>query len=210
MLLNKDRALALMQEENLDALVAIAYPNVYYLSDYDPAEPKDMPWTAAAILPRDPDTEPVLILPDLELSLFIERSSWMSLQAYHIAFDNESIAVFDASVEEPLDEEDTKLNTLLGDALIANGSPGCIRAVARALRRMRLTNARVGFDDVRFGHAVQEVLANLQPVDAAELLVRIRMVKSADELALMRQAAKINQEAIEAAIAAAIIASKVC
>ena len=203
MLLNKDRALALMQEENLDALVAIAYPNVYYLSDYDPAEPKDMPWTAAAILPRDPDTEPVLILPDLELSLFIERSSWMSLQAYHIAFDNESIAVFDASVEEPLDEEDTKLNTLLGDALIANGSPGCIRAVARALRRMRLTNARVGFDDVRFGHAVQEVLANLQPVDAAELLVRIRMVKSADELALMRQAAKINQEAIEAAIAAA-------
>jgi hypothetical protein len=48
MLLNKERALALMQEENLDALVAVAHPNVYYLSDYDPAEPKDIPWTAAA------------------------------------------------------------------------------------------------------------------------------------------------------------------
>jgi hypothetical protein len=63
---------------------------------------------------------------------------------------------------------------------------------------MGLSSARVGFDDVRFGHAVQEVLKNLQPVDAAELLVRIRMVKSADELALMRRAAKINQGAIEA------------
>lgn len=203
MLLNKERALALMQEANLDALVAVAHPNVYYLSDYDPAEPKDMPWTAAAILPRDPDTEPVLILPDLELSLFAERSSWMALQAYHIAFDNESIAVFDASVDEPLDEADTKINTLLGDALTANGSPGCIRAVARALRRMRLSSARVGFDDVRFGQAVQESLGNLQPLDAAELFVRIRMVKSAEELLLMRRAAKINQGAIEAAIAAA-------
>lgn len=203
MLLNKERALALMQEENLDALVAVAYPNVYYLSDYDPAEPKDMPWTAAAILPRDPDTEPVLILPDLELSLFAERSSWMALQAYHISFDNESIAVFDASVDEPLDEADTKINMLLGDALTANGSPGCIRAVARALRRMRLSNARVGFDDVRFGQAVQESLGNLQPIDAAELFVRIRMVKSAEELLLMRRAAKINQGAIEAAIAVA-------
>lgn len=203
MLLNKDRALALMQEENLDALVAVAHPNVYYVSDYDPAEPKDMPWTAAAILPRDPDTEPVLILPDLELSLFVERSSWMALQAYHISFDNESIAVFDASVDEPLDEADTKINMLLGDALTANGSPGCLRAVARALRRMRLSNARVGFDDVRFGQAVQESLGNLQPIDAAELFVRIRMVKSAEELLLMRRAAKINQGAIEAAIAAA-------
>jgi Xaa-Pro dipeptidase len=204
MLLNKDRALALMQEQNLDALIAVASPNVYYLSDYDAAEPKDVPWTAVAILPRDPDTEPALILPDLELSLFVERSSWMPVQAYHFAFDNESIAVFDTSVDEPLDEVDSKINTLLSDALTANGSPGSIRATARALRRMGLSSARLGFDDVRFGHAVQDVLKNIQPVDAAESLVRIRMVKSAEELTLMRRAAKINQGAIEAAIAAAI------
>ena len=203
MLLNKDRALVMMQEQKLDALVAVTPPNVYYLSDYEAAEPKDVPWTAAAILPRDPDTEPALILPDLELSLFVERSSWMPVQAYHFAFDNESIAVFDTSVDEPLDETDSKINTLLSDALIANGSPGSVRAVARALRRMGLSSARVGFDDVRFGQAVQEVLKNLQPVAAAELLIRIRMVKSAEELTLMRRAAKINQDAVEAAIATA-------
>ena len=62
MLLNKARALALMQEHNLDALVTVTPPNVHYLSDYDAAEPKDVPWTAAAILPRDEDTEPALLL----------------------------------------------------------------------------------------------------------------------------------------------------
>ncbi len=203
MLLNKDRALGLMQEHKVDALVAVTPPNVYYLSDYDAAEPKDVPWTAAAILPRDSGTEPALILPDLELSLFVERPSWMPVQAYHFSFDNESLAVFDTSVDEPLDEADSKINLLLSEAITANGSAGNVRAVARALRRMGLSSARVGFDDVRFGQAVQEVLKNLQPVDAAELLVRIRMVKSPDELALMRRAAKINQGAIEAAIAVA-------
>lgn len=203
MLLNKARALVLLQEHNLDALVAVTPPNVYYLSDYDAAEPKDVPWTAAAILPRDEGTEPALILPDLELSLFIERPGWMPVQAYHFSFDNESIAVFDASVDEPLDDADNKLNLLLGDATTANGSPGSIRAVARALRRMGLASARVGFDDLRFGQAVQEVLKNLQPMDALELLVRIRMVKSADEVALLRRAAKINQGAVEAALAVA-------
>ena len=158
MLLNKDRAVALMQEQNLDTLVAVTPPNVYYLSDYDAAEPKDVPWTAAAILPRDPDTEPALILPDLELSLFVERSSWMPVQAYHFSFENESIAVFDTSVDEPLDEADRKLDVLLSEALTANGSAGSVRAVARALRRIGLSSARVGFDEVRFGHAVQEVL----------------------------------------------------
>lgn len=202
MLLNKDRALTLLQEHTLEALVAVTPPNVYYLSDYDAAEPKDVPWTAAAILPRDAGTEPALILPDLELSLFVERPSWMPVQAYHFAFDNESLAVFDISVDEPLDPTDSKINALLSDAVTANGSAGSVRAVARALRRMGLSGARVGFDDVRFGQAVQEVLKNLQPVDAAELLVRMRMVKSADELVLMRRAAKINQGAIEAAIAA--------
>jgi Xaa-Pro dipeptidase len=203
MLLNKDRAVALMQEQNLDALVAVAPPNVYYLSDYDAAELKDVPWTAAAILPRDGNTEPALILPDLELSLFVERSSWMPVQAYHFSFDNESIAVFDTSVDEPLDEADSKINTLLSDAITANGSAGSVRAVARALRRLGLSSAHVGFDDVRFGQAVQEVLKNLQPLAAAELLVRIRMVKSTDELVLLRRAAKINQGAVEAAIATA-------
>lgn len=203
MLLNKERALALLQEDNLEALVAVTPPNVYYLSDYDPVEPRDVPWTAAAILPRDPDTEPAVLLPDLELPLFAARSSWMPVQAYHFAFDNESIAVFDTSVEDPLDESDDNLNTLLSEAVTANGSAGSVRAVARALRRMGLSSARVGFDDLRFGLAVQEVLKNLQPLDAAELLVRIRMVKSAEELTLMRRAAKINQEAIEAAIAVA-------
>ncbi len=203
MLLNKDRALGLMQEHNVDALVAVTPPNVYYLSDYDAAEPKDVPWTAAAILPHDPGTEPALILPDLELSLFVERPSWMPVQAYHFSFDNELLAVFDTSVDEPLDEADSKINLLLSEAITANGSAGSVRAVARALRRMGLSSARVGFDDVRFGQAVQAVLKNLQPVDAAELLVRIRMVKSADELSLMRRAANINQGAVEAAIAVA-------
>jgi Xaa-Pro aminopeptidase len=133
MLLNKDRALGLMQEHNVDALVAVTPPNVYYLSDYDAAEPKDVPWTAAAILPRDSGTEPALILPDLELSLFVERPSWMPVQAYHFSFDNESIAVFDTSVDEPLDEADSKINTLLSDTITANGSAGSVRAAARAL-----------------------------------------------------------------------------
>jgi Xaa-Pro aminopeptidase len=126
MLLNKDRAVALMQEQQLDALIAVASPNVYYLSDYDAAEPKDVPWTAAAILPCDTGTEPALILPDLELSLFAERSSWMPVQAYHFSFDNESIAVFDTSVDEPLSVAQAQRRpALCAQVSRTPSSPGC-------------------------------------------------------------------------------------
>jgi len=69
MLLNRDRALAVMDEHGLDALVATTPENVHYLSDYGTQHSYNFaPWgISAAVLPRDEDIPPTLMVHEFEV-----------------------------------------------------------------------------------------------------------------------------------------------
>ena len=65
MLLNRERAMELMERDGLDALIAVTPNNVLYLSDFDTDFLYDVPWVACAILPRDPDIPPCLVATEI-------------------------------------------------------------------------------------------------------------------------------------------------
>jgi hypothetical protein len=80
-----------------------------------------------------------------------------------------------------------------------------VQATASALKAAGLHNKHVGFDDLRLAQAVQSLpgFARLRVVDAYDIFIEIRKVRTSEELRLHRIAAKINQEAIEAVLEAA-------
>ena len=69
---------------------------------------------------------------------------------------------------------------------------------------MGLGNARIGFDDLTLAlHLEKDRRLALRPMDARGLLQTVRLVKTSDELAAMKNAATLTQEAFYEALAAA-------
>lgn len=203
MLLNLDRAREHLERERLDGLVCVLPKNVYYLSDYESDWLFDLPWAACAILPRDgAQLAACLIVHDVELTNLAERPTWMPrVQPYCAAVDGVSFphyAVTDRAALDATEEQVWRLEEALG----TNASSSSLQAAVRCLAQMGLAGARLGFDDLRFAAACAARLPRLRTRDALGTLNSIRAVKSPDEVAIMREGARRNQRAIEAALAA--------
>jgi Xaa-Pro aminopeptidase len=67
-----------------------------------------------------------------------------------------------------------------------------LSCIAATLREHRLTSARIGFDDLRVGQALQraEGCGGIQVLDALDPMIRARVVKTADEQAAFRRIGK--------------------
>ncbi len=202
MLLNRDRALAIMERENLDALIAVTPNNVVYLSDYDTDFLYDVPWLACAILPRSPDIAPCLVTTEIEAAVLYERPTWMpDVRLYYFGIYGGVLKVHTFAEDAQLTEDEAAIRHMV-QGLEAKPYVGLMDAVAKALKEKGLTNARLGLDDTRFAGALGDTLDNADVVDATNLLIEIRMVKSADEIAILRTAAKKNEQAMRKAFAA--------
>src|SRR5262249_17472778 len=110
-------------------------------------------------------------------------------------------AVFNDRQEAPLDSIESNRAAVVGKTMAAHAvEAGVIFSLGKALKDTGVTNGRIAVDSP----TVQRVLAEAAPqasiVDADDALRRIRQVKSAAEIELMRQASRGN---VEAAIAAA-------
>lgn len=215
MLLNKDRAYAIMDREGLDGLIATSPINVYYLSDY---------WGALmrmrrtfynyAFLPRDESAPPALIVTGVEHVRFFHKPelTWMpSIQSYvhPIYLDRRD---FDPDVEDPehveygmkwpinhetLSPRDEQY-LLFQEGHRGNASVNAIYALKKAIAEAGLSAGNLGSDDPRVGPWLQEIgLPDVQVSDATTTFRDIRMVKSPDEIALMRKVALMNQEALD-------------
>src|SRR5262245_53162709 len=79
MLLNRDRAREVMERYELDALIATIPENICYVSDYgtDHSFHFGPQGFGSAILPRDEDIPPTLIIQSWELPVVAERFTWM-------------------------------------------------------------------------------------------------------------------------------------
>lgn len=218
MLLNRARADAIMDREGLDGLIAVAPINVYYLSDY---------WGALmrmrrsfynyALLPRDHDKPAALIVTGVEHLRFFHRpeSTWMpNIQSYvHPVYCDRRD--FDPDVEDPEHVEYGMQWPIKHDQLSprdeeylqfmegnrGNASVNALYALKKAVQDAGLTNARLASDDPRVGPWLQEIgLPDIRVVEGTTTFREIRMVKTPDEIAIMRKVAKMNEEALEAVI----------
>lgn len=193
MLLNRERALAVMDELGLDALVATTAENVYYLSDYFTEHlfhfgPGGF---AGAILPRDEQLPATLVMQEWELPQMTERPTWMPRTRVLTGFD-----VY-APDESSLGATETALLALVREGR-ETGSPNRQRLLGKSLEELGLAGARLGFDEAStMNELAANELADATLVDAVNVFRRIRNVKTPDELVLLRHAARINQTALE-------------
>ncbi len=191
MLLNWERARQMMEQNKLQAVVGSLAHNVFYLSDFDAPISWAHPGMALAVLPLDQNIPAAVITADVEVRRG-NPQTWMPeivgykdlalKNARHLAMLERGELVYDPPVGGPSD---------LGAAL------------ALYLKEHGLAAGRVGFDEEELGmKVVRAGLADLQPVAANDLLRWVRMLKTPQEIALMKSAARKNELAQLASIEA--------
>ena len=218
MLLNKERAYRIMDREKLDGLVAVSPINVYYLSDY---------WGALmrmrrsfynyALLPRREDAPAALIMTGVEHLRLFHRpdATWMPNRVAYVHPIYQDRRDFDPDVEDPEAVEYGMKWPIRHDALSprdrdylayidkarGKATVNALYALKKGLVEAGLSKARIGSDDPRIGPWLHQIgLPGIQVGEATTLFREIRMVKTPDEIALMRTVARINEQAVDAVI----------
>lgn len=219
MLLNRDRANAVMDRHGLKGLVVREKHNVYYLSDYwESLSEGGWPFAAFAVLPRDPSAPPTLVVPAISLQRFdVAAPTWMeNIVAYS---DYSGRQAGDDGIQTAPDEpkaapyvgwptrEGVTLSPLAKewsarrDAYRPRVAATPAWALRRAMKEAGLADGRIGTDDLRLTQWMADMdLARIEPVDAINILREIRIVKTDDEIAIMRDGARMNETACLKAI----------
>jgi Xaa-Pro dipeptidase len=199
-----ERLVAAMEARGLDGVLSYYSRNVLYLSGYasgTTAVYGEANGVAAVVVSRHRPEHPIAILPDFEAMYFVHQPTWV-----------EDIRLY-RSVVLPFD---VPTGPAAADRFIparARGTPwierarqsytsSLPRACAQALRDAGLEDARVGFDNLSFAPLVAAEFPRLRVADAYGLLKFVRMVKTDAEIALLREAHRLNETAINHVVAA--------
>jgi Xaa-Pro dipeptidase len=197
MLLNRERALDVMERHGLDALVATLPENVYYLSDVGENEHFLLGayGSTAAILPRDEGLVPTFLVGELHVPYLLERPTWMP-EVRMIGGIGGYVpegAQLSAAEQQVADFWQTMRPK-------SAGTPNRQEALAAALRELGLQDGRLGFDDVRVMLELGEAgIARTTASDALNVFREIRLVKTPAELRLLKKASQLNDTALAAA-----------
>jgi len=223
MLLNRPRAVEVMERHDLVGLIAREHVNIYYLTDYwDTQADGRWPYLVYGVLPRDGDMPAGLVLPTVKLE---RLSVWPTWVPNIIAFSDYSgrerrdddspnpdqgeppaIAwpgwpVREGATLTPLEQEWAARAGAHADRLAATPAWGLKRALVDA----GMTQGRIGSDDPRVIGWLQDMgLPGIEAVEATNIFREIRMVKSATEIEILGQAARVNEAAGMAAAHAAV------
>jgi Xaa-Pro aminopeptidase len=222
-LLNLQRAYQVMDEENLDALIVTRPINFYHFTGYYDhlAVRMDSPGSFA-ILSRDEKRPSSVVMNqfiyyysvadsnfkwDSTVNLF---TGWGDKIATAESRDQtearrEVLAPFVFSSKNTLldrDFEKARTNAL-NMALDGNPPSGNANsALIRAMEHLGLTDSRIGIDDPVIDRIIKSANLKSTAIDGDYALRRIRMVKSQQEIELMKIAATTNAEAALAAASA--------
>jgi Xaa-Pro aminopeptidase len=101
---------------------------------------------------------------------------------------------------EQFSAEDHEIRRMV-EGLESTGDTGIGESVSRALKELALQNSIVGIDDTRFQGLLEPNLVG-EFRDASNLFMEIRMVKTAKEISILREAAKRNEAAMRKAFGA--------
>ena len=204
-----------MQREQLDALIAVTPRNSYYLSDYWGLFNTPGGYDAAymALLPAG-ERPGALVVPALEIRrLETTGGTWLpEVFAYSQPeldghFDDGTVRGADyrgwpfrpGSEMTELERRWQQIVTRLGSTMSADA----FWALTRAIRYADLEQARIATDDSRVGDWLRECgLERIECRYQPTLFNEIRLVKTAREIDIMTRAARINETALLAAVAA--------
>lgn len=199
MLLNTPVLTRALADAGLDALVGTTYENVCYLSTFRSASLRLFPRDAQvyALVARDQLDRPVIV------SGVGDMDALASLPGQHetVAYGTFHRALPAGTVLTPVEQK----MVAWGD--LSQSQSGPLEALGQAVRRRGLESAVIGVDERGLVAGGLEKLAATFPkarfVPAAALLKQVRLYRTEAEVALIRQSARINENAIQKAVAGA-------
>ena len=190
-----ERLAGAMEARGMDGVVITTPLNVTYLSGYNPTAPKaDEPPGVAVVISRHDLQHPILIGPDIFLSPFLDAPIWIEDLRPH-----RSVLISVAALTErseffrfmPASRQDSGWVKSAGDRFAG----GFTEAIRGAMQDLSLSHGRVGYDDLRVGAQLAGSLADV--IDAYNMMMFVREVKSPQEIEWMRESTRVNQVAIE-------------
>ena len=206
-LLNHDRALALMRHSGLDALVATSARNVLYFSDYycwldplfkgymtRPGASSDLSHNFAVLPAAGPAA---LVVPAIWAGNTVE--SWIDDLWLH------SVGDLDLSVvPTTLDGVSSRLLDQVERGRSRADGVGALRDL---LQERGLSEARIGVEldglSATERSRIAEALPRAEVLDCSNLLRLIRMIKTAEEIARLERSARINVQVAEGVLSGA-------
>ena len=203
MLLNRERAVELMDRFSIDALVAATRENVIYTSDFAPwgqAVHKYFQRPCFAVLPRRNDQQPALLIYPGEAAYLAAQKPWID-EIY--TYGPERTMRYAA--ENPSTPEEDRFISIFGAGKCKGREPA--QAMGRLLRDKGLASGSIALDHEGMTQEFTKTLRALLPDatlhDASDLFRFIRMIKSNDEIARLRRACELNETAVQAMYRAA-------
>ncbi len=197
MLTNLARLHDLMKREGFAAVVATCPENVTYSSGF---------WAMSQWVRRGPQAyvlhpgngeQPCIIANSGILDLVPDQDIWIKEIRRYGYFQ------VDVDASAPLDSADRKQQKLFETTAYKDS----VQALATAMKEKGVTSGKIGIDEMGITPQCMDQLKDALP-DAAfvrcfSLFERVRAVKTAGEIAILRQAARNTEQAIDAALSAA-------
>ena len=203
---NQSRALDAMERNGLDGLVVTTPTNLYYVSNFRALGTE---FDAFAVLPRSSAAPPTLGVGHRGVVFLAANPTPIP---NIITFEQPQFANVFPQPGAPYQgffpttrAIEAEIRRLLKEAHNTSTSDG-LEALTYCLRDLGLEKARLGFDDLEVAQLLRErYLPNLQARGARELFWQIRLVKTDEEVQIMREGARIHQEALQEAFDAACV-----
>ena len=195
MYFNKKRADELMDQFNIDLLIASTPENVTYLSDTVSWAPKVYSYSVDmfATYFRDNNLNSSLIVPSQEMTYVSASNTWIN-DFYTYGGKSALIQESEQVIESA--EENTYLNLQNNDD---KRFPTAVEALIASIKNNTTKKLRIAIDEDKMTHKstlkLQEELDNCELIPSSDLLRLIRMVKTDDEISAMKAAADLNETA---------------
>jgi len=213
-LINQERAERILDRENIDGLIATAPINFYYVSGYWGLYNTPLGFDACyfSVMPKDNNKPPGIILPALEVRRletmgkpWIENIFLYSAKGDGELFDDDAPKGQDypgwpVDPKASLNSLEEKWKSIIHE-FRDSYSENSIQALIRAIKAADLDGKRVLIDDLRIEKWLSEELGiSVECIFKPQLFNEIRMVKTNNEIEIMREAAIINEQSMLAAI----------
>ncbi|MFM7433754.1 MAG: M24 family metallopeptidase [Gammaproteobacteria bacterium] len=204
--LDRERARRILTEDGLDAMVVGEGRNVFHATNFFPLlERMSMIASTLAIIPRDPQRPVALVIPAFSYYYIqADDGGVPGVQPFVFTSPRPGAAAGDVVIHkldgEPPAREQNRRKVL---AAAAPYHASMEQALGKALAELGVARGRLGHDDSSVAQLLTRAAPAATLVDADDTPRRIRLVRTAAEIRMMKLASEANVAAAHATIRAA-------
>jgi Xaa-Pro aminopeptidase len=212
--LDRERASRILAAQGLDALVVGQATNVFHATHFYPLTDRmSLRLTALAVVPRDPARPVALLIPAFSyyylqsddgllpgVQPFVVTSPEGEPPAPGSRTEPRAADAKTYTIADPAEVTDRERRRRAALAAAAPYSPTMEWALQRALRDLRLTSGRIGYDASGIAPLLAAAAPDARAVDAEDAPRWLRFVRTPSEIRMMRIASQANVEAALATI----------